>query len=128
MYVAIDPAEKEDFLFWTTPDVHSSWTQKRIARSSARSLLEALVLLLEEVGEKLTTLQGIAVRLGHGSFTADRVAVTTINMLVLSLRIPAVSVDVLSSESLAAAFKNAQGGQYLAAQYSGEPNVVSKKK
>jgi tRNA A37 threonylcarbamoyladenosine modification protein TsaB len=120
MYVLIDPSEREQFVFFTSTDL-VVWSKVTFPRALYSTLLTALNAVLEPAG--LSALKGLAVKVGKGSFTTDRIAVTTVNMLVLSQQIPAVAVAELDFEDISRELKSLVGPAYIVARYSGPPNV-----
>ncbi len=125
MYVLIDPSERETFVFYFSVDL-VTWTKKVVDSGACPHLLGALIVALADEGVVLASLAGIAVRVGKGSFTRDRVAVTIVNMLVFSLKIPAVTVDAVDFTSLNQRFQSLGEARYIVATYSSPPNVGAK--
>ncbi len=125
MYVFIDPAEREAYHFYSSRDTRA-WEEARFPRTEFASLLAALLHFLAEQGESLQTLKGIIVRVGKGSFTADRIAITTVNMLVFSLSIPALTTKELAVDAVGEALRSVTKPQYIVAEYSAPPNVGTK--
>ena len=74
----------------------------------------------------INDLSGIAVVVGHGRFTATRIAVTVANTLAFANHIPAIAVNN-SNDDWLQLVKQATVGHYVSAKYSGEAHLGSPK-
>ncbi len=125
MYLFIDPSEREKYHFYTSYDT-VSWEEGYFPRAQFSSLLAAVIEAVAAKGETLASLKGIMVLVGKAGFTSDRIAVTTVNMLVLALRIPALTTMNNDPAAAGEALRAAGEPQYIVAKYSALPNVGTK--
>ncbi len=85
---------------------------------------------LKEMSIDAGVISGLAVRVGSGSFTSTRMAVTTANALAYALNIPVVAVgpdENWPNQNIGERIACAHPGQYVLATYSGAPNIGKKK-
>jgi tRNA threonylcarbamoyladenosine biosynthesis protein TsaB len=68
-----------------------------VRTTHSERLLAAVDRLLQDAGWTLTSLEGLAVAVGPGSFTGLRIGVSTVKGLAYSLRIPVVAVSTLEA-------------------------------
>jgi len=119
MYLLIDNSLNDKIIFHYCLD--TIWVQREFVRDE-KSLLEVMNELLLSENKQISDLRGLATIIGKGKFTATRIAVTLVNTLAYSLKIPVVAVENWSQDLL----KNIQAspiGQYVSAQYSAPANI-----
>ena len=88
------------------------------------SLLASIDSLLNDLGQPMTALKGITVVVGHGRWTAIRVAVVVANSLAYTLAVPVVTVG--SPDELGVSFVMLQtkpAGEYVLPVYNGEARI-----
>lgn len=123
MYLVIDNSVDNQVLFYAY--LNTKWVQGVIALDG-KSLLSALKVFCESVGQQLRQIKGVAVVVGVGRFTSTRVATTTANALALSLSIPVLAIDKFS-EDLNKQLAMTTRGVYISARYSAPANIGTKK-
>lgn len=99
-----------------------------MSNKKQKPLLVILDSFLSKNKKKLSDIAGIAVVVGHGRFTATRIAVTIANTLSYALKIPVVAV--LSSNNPEFAenmLKKTKPGVFVSAKYSGEAHIGGQK-
>lgn len=106
---------------------NKKWEKFNINNKAQKSLLVVLKNFLSKNKKKLRDITGIAVVVGKGRFTATRIAVTVINTLGYTLKIPVVSVISNDVDLVEKAFKKAKQGVYVSAKYSGEAHIGGQK-
>lgn len=125
MHLIIDNSSQEKILFFISKK--NAWEKHEYPAGNDGALLRSLESLLAEQRLTPSDLSGIAVRVGEGSFTATRIAVTAANTLAYSLKIPVIAVKTVDLEEVASLLKNTPVGQYATALYSAEPRIGKKK-
>ena len=126
MYLLIDNSEMEKINFYYR--LNTKWVQAIFETDKKKSLLGAIDKLFKKLGVKPSDLQGIAVVMGKGGFTAARIAATVANTLAYALGIPVAAVDSADADIVDSAISRAQAGRYISAKYSGEAHIGKKKK
>lgn len=119
MYVLIDNSPNDKIIFHYCLD--TNWIQCEVDRDE-RSLLEIFENFILRENKKLLDLQGLAVVVGKGKFTATRIATTLFNTLSFALKIPVLAVEDFYPNII----KDIQAspiGQYVSAQYSAPANI-----
>ncbi len=96
---------------------------RQFDRSVYPSLPEALRAALAEVQQTPQDLSGVAVTVGHGRFTATRVAVTVVNTLAFALGIPVAAVPAGRSDDWLDILTAQTAGTYVLPEYSGPPRL-----
>ncbi|EKD43335.1 MAG: hypothetical protein ACD_72C00333G0002 [uncultured bacterium] len=119
MYLLIDNSPNDKIVLYYCLD--TDWIQSQYERDN-RSLMEIVENLLLSINKKLPDLQGLAVVVGKGKFTATRIATTLVNTLSFALKIPVVAVDDFNP-NLIKEIKASPVGQYVSAQYSAPANI-----
>ncbi len=123
MYLVIDNSADNRVLFYAY--LNTKWVQGELDLNK-KSLLSALVEFANSIDQQINDIEGIAVVVGLGKFTATRVAVTVANALALSLAIPVLAVDQFN-ENLNQQLASTPKGIYLSARYSAPANIGIKK-
>ena len=123
MYLVIDNSLNDQIVFHTC--LNTKWVQHNIERTE-KGLLDLIDGLLKELKLGLSDLQGIAVVVGAGKFTATRIATTIANTLALTLKIPVLGVNEFN-ENLASQLATTSVGIYISALYSAPANIGGKK-
>jgi len=100
----------------------------------AELLLPTVDQLLNTNGQELSSLQGIIVVSGPGSFTALRTGVILANTLAYALKLPVIGIRNDSSDNLnkliaqgLEQLTKAQPGTIVVPEYGQEPNITIKK-
>ncbi|MCX6781988.1 MAG: hypothetical protein NTW66_02630 [Candidatus Magasanikbacteria bacterium] len=96
--------------------------------SWAKSLLACLEFVLKKHRRKINDLSGVAVVVGVGRFTAERIAATVANTLAFALNIPVVALPKANTVVADKKFLSARRGVYISAKYSGEAHIGGKNK
>ena len=96
------------------------WESFSLERAHSGAILAAMEQVRSRAGQQLT---GLAAVVGHGSFTATRVAVTIANTLAYAWGIPVVAVTNANHEQALALLQQARPGVLIAAEYSAPPRV-----
>ncbi len=123
MYLFLDNSQDQKIIFKYCLD--TIWVQHEFA--SDGSVLSSLDRLLSQENKQLSTLRGLAVRVGVGKFTATRIATTMFNALAYTLQIPVLAVDDWSLDLLKK-IQTVPIGQYVNARYSAPANIGGSKK
>ncbi len=123
MYLLIDNSVDDQVVFHYCLD--TNWVQVNLSLQN-RSLLEALTVFLDQEKKAISDIDGLAVVVGKGRFTATRVVTTLANSLAYTLAIPILAVDGWY-EKLEADLKVAPKGIYISAKYSAPANIGGKK-
>jgi len=119
MYLAIDNSDLEKVILYYN---NGNLRQKHFAPRGAGSLLEIINKFLQEGGQ--TKLEGLAVVLGKGRFTATRVATTTANTLGFAWQIPVIGVAAETPwEEVVKLIKETPVGRYIVPAYSGAARI-----
>lgn len=99
-----------------------------VASRQTERLLPAIFLLLKRQGKKISTLRGVGVVNGPGSFTALRVGAVTANTLGYALKLPVVGVPQAEDGALVNDFyhrlKQLKKFKVVLPQYGREPNIT----
>ncbi len=122
MFLCIDTTLNNKIVLYYSED--TGW--QKIVRELAPP--QALLGIVEEVlrshGQGQAALQGLAVVVGQGSFTATRVAVTVGNTLALAWGKPIVALlDSAMIYQVPELISQRACGQYILPIYSGEPRI-----
>lgn len=120
MFLIVDNTEEGKVIFSFL--LNNKFAQ-RVYRQS-NSILACLDKLLSSLGFKLKDVKYLGVVGGEGRFTASRLAVTAVNTLAYSLKIPVVALPKNFDQT--AAFKLAKSaavGKYVVPTYSGEARI-----
>ncbi len=123
MYLGIDTSEFDN-IHLVLFDKDSVLNKKVEAKN--RDVLKTIDIFLSENRLSKKDVQGIAVVVGDGSFTSTRLAVTVANTFSYTQGIPVlpVSKDQLTEPRvLIERIDDQPKGQYISAEYSGEPNI-----
>ena len=123
MYLVIDNSLNEKIIFHTS--LNTKWVQHDFDRTD-KGLLSLVDDLLKKMEIGLSDLQGIAVVVGVGKFTATRIATTVANTLALTLKIPVLGVEAFS-DNIGSRLAQTPVGIYISAQYSAPANIGGKK-
>ncbi|MDO8499745.1 MAG: hypothetical protein Q7S66_03740 [bacterium] len=127
MYLIIDNTKAGEVDFFTFTAETAAWVSSRsYPAKNNYSLLSWLDDFL--AGEHLSSqqIQGLAVVVGQGSFTATRIAVTTANVLALAWQVPVAKIMAANPELAVSALARAVMGLYVTADYSGEAHIGGK--
>lgn len=127
MYLLIDSSVKDQITL-VLFDTHTS--AKNTYDASNRAVLACVDALLTEKHLKPQDVQGIAVVVGAGGFSSTRVAVTVANTFAYAFQIPLLAVtspEAAHPEQLVERLLEQEPGKYMAPEYSGEPNITTKK-
>ncbi len=98
-------------------------------RELADTLLGNITKLAESAGIKLSSIDGIIIHTGEGSFTGLRIGTTVANALAYGLTIPIVAAE--SDSWIERGLKDLaqrEVGEYVIPKYSSEPNITESKK
>lgn len=123
MYLVIDNSGDNQVSFYAF--LNTKWVQGFVDLEH-KSLLSALTKFLSSVDKQLVDIEGIAVVVGIGKFTATRVATTMANALALSLKIPILAIDQFN-ENLDQHLAQTRKGIYISARYSAPANIGIKR-
>ena len=126
MYLFIDNSSPGLISFFCY--LNTKWVQVDFVSLTAGDLLINLDKLLKKMGQNKVDLRGLEVRVGKGSFTSTRVAVTLVNTLAWSLGIPVVAIAEDGPTDLEVLIKNTPVGQYVSAKYSGQVKIGQPKR
>lgn len=122
MFFILDNTEDEKFLFYYF--VNNKLVQRNYKVVKNKSIAAYLEKLLVDLKLNLIDVTCLGVVVGEGKFTASRLAVTAVNTLAYSLKIPAVALPKNFDEALALKLaKSAVVGEYLIPTYSAEARV-----
>lgn len=91
-----------------------------------RELLNLIDIFLCQEKINKDGIEGIMVVVGEGGFTSTRLAVTVANTFGYVLNIPLLAISVEQAkdpQSLILELLEQPKGQYISAEYSGEPNI-----
>ena len=91
-----------------------------------KPLLVRLEALMKKHRKKIYDLSGVAVVVGAGRFTAERIAATVANTLAYALGIPVVALKTPDPAVADKKFKTARRGVYISAKYSGNAHIGGK--
>jgi tRNA A37 threonylcarbamoyladenosine modification protein TsaB len=99
---------------------------KKEAGDWTKPLLVRLEALLKKHRKKITDLSGVAVVVGAGRFTAERIAATVANTLAFALNIPVIALKKPDTAEADKRFKTARRAIYISAKYSGRAHIGGK--
>ncbi len=120
MFLIVDNTEEEKIIF-------SFWVDKKFVQRTLKSnkgVLVCLEKLLSSLGLKLKDVDCLGAVMGVGRFTPTRLAVTAVNTLAYSLKIPVVALPKNFDEALAIKLaKSAVVGKYVMPTYSAEARI-----
>lgn len=118
MFLIIDNTDAEENLF-------SFWLDNKfVQRKYKGAVLLCLEKLLSSLGLKLKDIECLGVVVGEGRFTATRLAVTAVNALAYSLKIPVVALPKNFDQTTALKLaKSARAGKYVVPTYSAEAHI-----
>jgi tRNA threonylcarbamoyladenosine biosynthesis protein TsaB len=98
-------------------------------RQLSNTILEKIEMLLKDNKQKLTSLRGIVVYQGPGSFTGLRIGVTTANTLAYSLKIPITgAVSQSWKKNGLQSLDATKEFQYVLPLYGSEPTITKPRK
>ena len=122
MFLIIDNTEEDKVIlsFW----LNNKFVQRTYVTNKNKDALVCLEKLLSNLKLTLKDMRYLGVVVGVGRFTASRLAVTAVNTLAYSLKIPVVALPKNFDQT--AAFKlakSATAGKYVTPAYSGEAHV-----
>ncbi|MFA5175318.1 MAG: hypothetical protein WC430_02750 [Patescibacteria group bacterium] len=122
MFLIIDGSEDGKIIF--VYSVGKIWKKKEHKDPKNKGVLFFLNSFLAKAGKKIFVLEGLAVVVGVGRFTATRVVVTIANTLAYVFKIPVVGIGKdFDPDEVASLIKKAPIGLYVSAKYSGEANI-----
>ncbi|MBU0660973.1 hypothetical protein KKG22_02215 [Patescibacteria group bacterium] len=120
MYILmIDPSVRDNITITDAVGVTKTYPYKN------RDMLVAVDEFLTEQEKTPKEIEGMAVLLGVGSFTATRLAVTLVNTWGYVLNIPVIGVREADwhKEYIEKELQQTSVGQYIHAKYSGVPHI-----
>lgn len=127
MYLLIDPSEKNKIKIIGFDETK---IETEVFDAPNRDILVSVDSFLQSRKMKQTDVQGIAVVVGVGGFTSTRIATTLANAWHFAFHIPVVAVNLEEAsepqkliEKFTSANAGTASGNYILAEYSGEPNV-----
>lgn len=106
----------------------SGWIRKTVNNSGGEPLLAGFQSVLKKLKKELSDIDGIAVVVGKGRFTATRVAVTVANTLAYAFHIPVVALNRADTSEADRKFGKSRKGVYISAKYSGEAHIGNGKR
>lgn len=127
MYLLINLSEKDNIqltLFNTENIEHKTSSGRN------RELLISIDQFLTEQNLTKSDVEGIMVVVGSGGFTSTRIAVVVANTFAYTLQIPLLAIqesEVGDAPNLIPKLLEQPKGHYISAEYSGEPNIGTKK-
>ena len=125
MYLGIDTSEPKIISLYYSDKTRLE--RRDFSLLGEGSLLASIDSLLNDLGQPMTALKGITVVVGHGRWTAIRMAVVVTNSLAYTLAIPVMTVG--SPDQLEASFVMLQtkpAGEYVLPVYNGEVRIGKK--
>jgi len=124
MYLCIDPAVR-DCIRITVHFSQRFETHEYQGRN--REILHALSSILETYTMTVRDVRGIVVIIGEGGFSSTRVACVVANTLSFALGVCVTSVRreeyMLHRGQMDTLFTSVTLGDYISAEYSGDPNI-----
>lgn len=123
MFLLIDTTERDNIFFILFGG--GKHNEKKVEAKN-RNILIVFNEFLKELSLSKDDVQGIAVIVAEGSFTSTRLAVTVANTFAYAEKIPVLAVLRENTTNLAwleSEIKKQPIGQYISAEYSGEPNI-----
>ena len=121
MYLLIDNSEDKEIVFYLS--LNNKIVQQRFEFND-KSLSELLADCLFGAGLTKDDIDGLAVVVGKGKFTATRLVVTFANTLAYALSVPVVAAD--PTDDWAGKIAAQPVGVYVSAKYSGEAHISGK--
>lgn len=122
MFLIVDNTEEGKVIFSFL--LNNKFVQRIFTTSQRNSILVCLDKLLSSLALKLKDVKYLGVVVGVGRFTAARLAVTAVNTLAFSLKIPVIALPKNFNQTAALKIaKSAVVGKYVAPAYSGEAHV-----
>lgn len=122
MFLIVDNTEEGKVTFSFSLD--NKFAQRTFETKDNRDVLFFLEKLLSSLKLNLPDIKYLGVVVGVGRFTASRLAVTTVNTLAFSLKIPVVALSKDFDQTTALKLvKSATVGQYVIPVYSGEARI-----
>ena len=102
----------------------NKFAQRIFETKDNRDVLFFIEKLLSTLKLNLQDIKSLGVVVGAGRFTASRLAVTTVNTLAFSLKVPVVALPKNFDEVTALELiKSAVVGKYVVPTYSGEARI-----
>jgi len=124
MYLCIDPAVRDCIRITVHFSQHFE-THEYHGRN--REILHALLSILEVYNLTMRDVSGIVVIIGEGGFSSTRVACVVANTLSFALGVRVMSIRreeyMLHRDHMDTLFIPITLGDYISAEYSGEPNI-----
>ncbi|HSR89173.1 MAG TPA: hypothetical protein VLK22_02105 [Candidatus Udaeobacter sp.] len=122
MFFILDNTDEEKMTLYFS--LNNKLIQHSYPTTKNQNIAVCLEKSLAKLKLGLKDLKYLGVVVGEGRFTASRLAVTAINTLAYSLKVPAVALPKNFDQALAIKLaKKAAVGKYLVPQYSGEARV-----
>jgi tRNA A37 threonylcarbamoyladenosine modification protein TsaB len=122
MFLIIDNTEDGKVVFYFSLD--NKFAQRTFKTKDNRDVLVFLGKLLSGLKLSLEDIKYLGVVVGAGRFTSSRLAVTTVNTLAFSLKIPVVALPKNFDQTTALkSVKSAVAGKYVVPTYSGEARI-----
>ncbi|TSC84981.1 MAG: Uncharacterized protein G01um101413_365 [Parcubacteria group bacterium Gr01-1014_13] len=122
MFLIVDNTEEGKVIFDFSLD--NKFIQRIFETKDNRDVLIFLDKLLSSLKLTRKDIKYLGVVVGAGRFTASRLAVTTVNTLAYSLKIPAVALPKNFDQTAALELaKSAVVGKYVIPTYSGEARI-----
>ncbi len=125
--IRTDKVEAELYLISSAGEITDEYHWEA-GRTLADTLLTKINQFLESNNYPKSSLTGVAVFTGQGSYTGLRIGTTIANALAYALNIPVVCpggdnwLQKISKE-----ISRAKTGQYVTPEYDGEPNITNPK-
>jgi tRNA A37 threonylcarbamoyladenosine modification protein TsaB len=124
MYLVIDNTAVDEIVLYTSAE--DEWQAFRYTGTEEDALLRAIDEALRDRSVTLEVVEGLAIRVGKGRFTATRVAVTVANTLAYVRHIPVVAVVDVDFTTIVQTIAETPIGQYATAIYSAEASIGKK--
>jgi tRNA A37 threonylcarbamoyladenosine modification protein TsaB len=124
MYLVLDNTAVDEIVVYTSSE--DDWQAWRYTGTEEDALLRAIDEALRGRAVTLEAVEGLAIRVGKGRFTATRVAVTVANTLAYARHIPVVAVVDVDFTTIAQTIAETPVGQYAVALYSAEASIGKK--
>ena len=122
MFLIVDNTEDDKATFSFL--LNNEFVQRDFVTSKNKGLVVCLEELLASLKLKLKDIKHLGVVVGAGKFTASRLAVTAVNALAYSLKIPVVALPKNFDQAVAFKLaKSAVAGKYVVPTYSGEVRI-----
>lgn len=124
MYALLDNSQAEEIQIFAST-AKGAWKRESFSRAT-NDVLGALQALLINAGCTLKDLQGLAVVVGQGRFTATRIATVVANTLAFAQNIAVIAVPAPDTELAWALLQTATKGQFIIPSYSAEAHIGGK--